>query len=222
MTTILDGLNWGRTQVGKPYCTDWDKRFGPNCYDCSGFVERVLEHAGMPAGTLPTNSADMTRYLVAHPQYRLSQEQARNTAGAILLLGGVDGYGPKGHVGLSLGGGKTMESRGSKNGVGIYNFSDIKWTDFMIAPNVAYTVPQPTTPTPPNPEEMQDMMLMRGSKTPEVYLVSTTKTHITAEAYPFWLFILASRPGAVDPTTKKEWVVDEKMLACIPRTPGTV
>jgi hypothetical protein len=222
MVTINDGLAWGKTQVGKPYCTDWNTRFGPNCYDCSGLVSQVLWHSGMPTTALPTNSADITRWLLAHPSYRIDKQRARDTPGAVLLLGGPNGYGPQGHIGLSLGGGKTLESRGSKHGVGIYNLSDIAWDDFMLAPSVVYggapTPPAPSPQYPITPQETE-MKLMRGDKTPHVWIVNGPwKTHVTSEAYPGWLFICNSVPGAVDPTTKKEWVVPQVMIDIITDT----
>lgn len=74
------------------------------------------------------------------------------------------------------------------------------------------------TPAPPVTLEETEMMLMRANNAPEVWLVTNSKTHVTADAYPFWLWTLANRPGALDPNTKREWVVDPKMLACIPIT----
>jgi hypothetical protein len=219
MSTIRTGVQWGQTQIGKPYDASWANRFGPDAYDCSGFVTRVLEHAGMPTGTLPTNSADMARWLRRHEQYRLPRDRARATYGAIIIFGGVNGYGPAGHVGISLGDGRTLEAASSR-GVAIYGFDRLDWSDFFLAPGVTYgTNP---LPIPPLTKELDEMILIRGNATPEVFVTNgVTKTHITADAYPFWLFFLAGRPGAVDPTTRKEWVVDEKMLACIPRTPGS-
>lgn len=219
MSTIRTGVQWGQTQIGKPYDSSWANRFGPDAYDCSGFVTRVLEHAGMPSGALPTNSADMARWLRTHEQYRLPRDRARATYGAICVYGGVNGYGPNGHVGISLGDGRTLEAAGSR-GVAIYGFDRLAWSDYFLAPNVVYGADP--LPIPPIREETDEMILIRGNATPEVYVTNgVTKTHITAEAYPFWLFFLAGRPGAVDPTTRKEWVVDEKMLAPIPRTPGS-
>ena len=219
MVTINDGLAWGKTQVGKPYCTDWNTRFGPNCYDCSGLVTRVLERGGMASGALPTNSADMCRWLLRNPKYRLDRTTARNTPGAIILLGGVDGYGPKGHVGLSLGGGKTLESAGSKNGVGIYDFDRLPWGDFMRAPGVIYGVepaaPLPTplpSPVPPMLFEEEDMRLVRGADTPHVWLVTGPfKHHVTAEFYPHWLNVARGTPGAVD-QSGKEFVWPQRMV----------
>ena len=221
MVTINDGLAWGKTQIGKPYDSTWANRFGPNAYDCSGLVSQVLWHAGMPQNALPTNSADITRWLMAHPSYRLDRARAKDTPGAVLLLGGPSGYGAAGHVGLSLGAGKTLESRGSK-GVGIYNLSDINWDDFMLAPNVMYgdgaSPPAPTPQHPITPQETE-MKLMRGDKQPHVWLVNGPwKTHVTADAYNGWLFICNSVPGAVDPTTKKEWVVPQVMVDVITDT----
>jgi cell wall-associated NlpC family hydrolase len=219
--TIRDGVQWGQTQIGKSYCTDWARRFGPDCYDCSGFVTRVLEHAGMPPGALPTNSADMARWLRRNERYRLSRTQARAQYGAIIVYGGINGYGPDGHVGISLGDGRTLEAASSR-GVAIYGFDRLEWSDYFLAPDVDYNQPAPPAPIPPIQQETDRVFLIRGNKTPEVYICNgVSKTHITAEAYPFWLFFMAGRPGGVDPTTRKEWVVDEKMLSCIPRVPAS-
>ena len=218
MATIDDGLAWGKTQIGKPYNSDWDKRFGPDAYDCSGFVTRVLEHAGMPSGSLPTNSADMCRWLLKNPKYRLDRATARNTPGAIILLGGVDGYGPNGHVGLSLSGGKTLESAGSR-GVQIYDFDRLAWGDFMRAPNVIYGAAPTTPPNPPIPSpvppilfEEDDMRLVRGTDTPHVWLVAGMfKHHITAEFYPHWLNVARGTPGALD-QSGKEFIWPQRMV----------
>lgn len=220
MATISDGLAWGRTQVGKPYCTDWDKRFGPNCYDCSGLVIRVLERGGMAPGTIPSNSADMCRWLLRNPKYRLDRAAARNTPGAILLYGGTSGYGAAGHVGLSLGGGQTLESSGSKNGVGIYSFDRLPWGDFMRAPGVIYgsapTTPIPTPLPSPIPPILflseEQMRLVRGADTPHVWLViGMFKHHITAEFYPHWLNVARGTPGAVD-QAGNEFIWPQRMV----------
>lgn len=168
--TITDGITWAQTQLGKPYDSSAAGRFGPDGYDCSGYVSQILWHAGMPQGAYPTNSADMTRYLVAHPELRLTRDQARNTRGAIILLGGINGYGAAGHVGMSLGDGHTLESRGG-TGTGTYRFTDITWDDFMLAPQVEYT--DPLTPT----TETDDMsLLIRGDKQPAVYRCRNDRT----------------------------------------------
>jgi hypothetical protein len=218
MVTINDGLAWGKTQIGKPYSADWDKRFGPNAYDCSGFVTRVLERSGMVPGSLPTNSADMCRWLLRNPKYRLDRATARNTPGAIILLGGTDGYGPKGHVGFSLSGGKTLEAASSR-GVQIYDFDRLAWGDFMRAPGVIYgaepatPIPAPLpSPVPPMLFEEDDMRLVRGTDTPHVWLVTGPfKHHITAEFYPHWLNGARGTPGALD-QSGKEFVWPQRMV----------
>lgn len=226
---ISDALTFARQQVGKPYTTDWARRFGPDAYDCSGLVCQSLWHGGMPSGALPTNSADMCRYLRAHPELRLDRATARRTPGALTLLGGVDGYGPKGHVELSLGDGTNIGSTGS-GGVGIRAFDRLPWGDFMLAPAIDYALPAPPPPIPhPSPHLEDDyMLLMRGDTNPPggapVYLVAgNTKLHLTADqpgkpgTYgPWLLFCVANIPGSVDPTTHREWVVPQRMLDAIP------
>ena len=220
MTTIRDGIEWGKTQIGKPYDSTWANRFGPNAYDCSGLVSQVLWHAGMPQGALPTNSADMARWLLRpeNAHYRLTRAQAISTYGAVCVMGGTSGYGPLGHVEVSLGNGSNLGSTGG-HGVDIKPFARIVWSDYFLAPQVDYGVPP--APPVPHPTLMEDteMMLMRGDKTPEVWLVNGPwKTHVTAEAYPGWLWTLASRTGAIDPTTRKVWVVPQVMVDIIPNT----
>jgi len=168
--SINDGILWAYTQLGKPYDASAAGRFGPTGYDCSGFVSQILWHAGMPQGVFHTNSADMTRYLIGHPELRLTRTQARNTRGALTLKGGTSGYGAAGHVGLSLGDGHTLESRGH-TGTGQYRFDDIAWDDYMLAPQVDYTTPTPTPTT-----RGEQMLLARGDKQPAVYRVRDDRT----------------------------------------------
>lgn len=221
---IAEALAYARAQVGKPYTTDWAKRFGPDAYDCSGLVSASLWHGGMPQGMLPTNSADMCRYLVVHPELRLNRATARRTPGALTLLGGVDGYGPKGHVELSLGDGTNIGSTGS-GGVGIRSFDRLAWGDFMLAPAISYATPPPPAPIPhPSPHMEDPMVLLRGDQRPHVYLVAgNTKLHLTADqpgvpgTYGPWLMWCAANvPGSVDPTTHKEWVVPQRMVDAVP------
>ena len=218
---IETGIAWAHTQLGKPYESSAAGRFGPTGYDCSGFVSQILWHAGMPKGVFPTNSADMCRYLAQHPELRLTRAQARVTRGAIVLLGGMNGYGPAGHVGMSQGDGTTLESRG-RTGTGQYRFDDINWGDFMLAPAVQYG-PDPT-PTPAPILKEDPMWLMRGDTTPHVWLVSgNRKVHLTGDqpgqpgTYgPWLLWCVVNVPGSVDPNTKKEWVVPQRQIDAIP------
>ena len=219
MATILDGLNWGKTQIGRPYCTNWNIRFGPDCYDCSGFIIKVMEHAGMPSGSMPSDTASMCRWLLKNPKYRLDAATAKTTPGAILLLGGINGYGPLGHAELSLGDGRTLGSSGSGNGVGIRTFARLPWADFMRAPSVIYgdapVAPIPTpipSPIPPTLFMEEEMRLVRGNVKPHVWLVTGMfKHHVTAEFYPHWLNVARGTPGAVD-QSGKEYVWPQAMV----------
>lgn len=220
---IAEALAYARAQVGKPYTTDWARRFGPDAYDCSGLVSASLWHGGMPQGILPTNSADMCRYLAVHPELRLDRATARRTPGAITLLGGIDGYGPKGHVELSLGDGTNIGSTGS-GGVGIRSFDRLAWGDFMLAPVIGHVTSPPPSPQPALKIEDEPVKLMRGDTQPHVWLVAgNTKIHLTADqpgqpgTYNAWLMWCAANvPGSIDPTTHREWVVPQRMVDAIP------
>ena len=74
--------------------------------------------------------------------------------------------------------------------------------------------PRPPTPPPPAKMELDPMYLMRGDKTPHVWIVSGgTKRHLDAASYPSWLvWSLVHIPGACDPMTNKEWVVPQIMV----------
>jgi len=169
---IETGIAWAHTQLGKPYDSTWDGRFGPTGYDCSGFVSQILWHAGMPQNALPTNSADMCRYLQQHPELRLTRAQARVTRGALVLLGGINGYGPAGHVGMSQGDGTTLESRG-RTGTGQYRFDDINWGDFMLAPAVQYKSDPTPPPAPPVEDEYMPRLVKCDNGDPMVLLTNS-------------------------------------------------
>jgi hypothetical protein len=99
----------------------------------------------------PENSADMARYFEANPSRRLGIEQAKHVFGAVLIRGGINGYGPAGHVVFSLGNGlQTLECSGSGRGVGIQSINRIAWSHAGLAP-VSYVAPAPTPPKPPAP-----------------------------------------------------------------------
>ena len=74
--------------------------------------------------------------------------------------------------------------------------------------------PRPPIPPPLPRMELDPMYLMRGDKTPHVWIVSGgTKRHLDAASYPSWLvWSLVHIPGACDPATSKEWVVPQVMV----------
>jgi len=210
--SIYEAMAWGQTQLGKPYDSSAANRFGPNAYDCSGFLLRCLEAGGMSLGSLPTNTADMARWLRRNEQYRLSRTQGRATFGAICILGGIRRYETTGHCEFSLGDGRTLGAASSR-GVANYTFDRLTWSDYFTAPNISYSKPQPPPIPPPFIDLENEMKLMRGDKTPHVWMVSGPfRLHLTAEVYPMWLWTAASTPGSLDPRTNKEFVVPQAMI----------
>lgn len=90
---------------------------------------------------------------------------------------------------------------------------------------LAQRINPPSPPTPPAPIATEDtMLLLRGDATPHVYLVAgNTKLHLTGDqpgkpgTYgPWLLFCVANVPGSTDPTTKREWIVPQRMVDAIP------
>lgn len=71
---------------------------------------------------------------------------------------------------------------------------------------------QPPPPPPPTGDDMP--YLMRGDKTPEVYLVNgNTRLWLDQASYGPWkLWLVAHVPGACDPKTNSEWVVPQAMI----------
>lgn len=130
-------IAFGRTQIGKPYDHNAAEatRYGPNVYDCSGLVTRCLEVGGMPRRHegFGLNSADMARWGEQHPDRNIGVGAAKATFGALLIAGGVTGYGDAGHVAFSLGDGSTLESNGSR-GVCIDRAGRMTWSHGVLAP----------------------------------------------------------------------------------------
>lgn len=119
-------LNWGKTQLGKPYVTDLRYRFGPNGYDCSGFVVTCANHVGvrLPA----SNSADIAR-ICKQMGLIIPLNKALATPGSALIMGprdGLDGYGPSGHILFVAGDGLTLESSG-RRGVNQRPITTFNW-----------------------------------------------------------------------------------------------
>ncbi|MGZ7016148.1 MAG: hypothetical protein ACXVL8_03225 [Acidimicrobiia bacterium] len=110
--------------------------------DCSGAVIRALVEGGMTRGHagFGENSALMARWAEAHPEINIGTAAARNTPGALLVKGGVNGFGDAGHVAFSLGDGHTLESN-SHHGLCIDDADRLVWSHGLLAP-VNYSLPQ--------------------------------------------------------------------------------
>lgn len=112
----------------------------PPSFDCSGYVHWVCGRNGI---TIPQGSWNQALWCRDNGML-MSVQDAINTPGALLFAGdnnGYSGYGPSGHVGFSLGNGKTAEARGSAYGVGSWSAYNRPWTNAGMIPGVTYNVP---------------------------------------------------------------------------------
>ena len=103
-----DILTFARTQLGKPYTQV--NRFGPDGYDCSGYVCACYNQAGANMGQLVSDD-------IGHGSQQIPMQQAYSTPGAII---GQWGSGNDGHVAMTLGtGGPDIIQSGGGDGVNI-------------------------------------------------------------------------------------------------------
>lgn len=98
------------------------KNNSPDAFDCSELIEWALGRIGIKFVDGSANQIAKCR--------AISVQQAIRTRGALL-------YKP-GHIGISLGDGRTMEARNSKAGVGVFRASDIAWTRGGLVPGLNY------------------------------------------------------------------------------------
>jgi hypothetical protein len=136
-------IETAKSQFGKPYVyasAPDPKVKNPKSFDCSGYTRWVFGRNGvyLPAGSW--NQAIHGR----NSGTLISIDQAIRTPGALLFMGpnnGYSGYGPSGHVAISLGNGYTAEARGSAHGVGSWNARGMSWTNACLVPGVTYSNP---------------------------------------------------------------------------------
>jgi hypothetical protein len=158
-------IETARSQFGKPYIyasAPDPKVKNPKSFDCSGYTRWVFGRNGvyLPAGSW--NQAKHGR----NSGTLISIDQAIRTPGALLFMGpnnGYSGYGPSGHVAISLGNGYTAEARGSAHGVGSWNARGRAWTNACLVPGVTYNSP------PPNPNAIfKDDLIRKVSALPVI------------------------------------------------------
>jgi N-acetylmuramoyl-L-alanine amidase len=129
-------------------------------WDCSGLVYTKLKELGLDP---PRSSTQQLKWCRQNDTI-IPLEEAIRTRGALLLR--------EGHVAVSLGDGKTIESMGEKQGVGIFSATDHRtFTVGGLVPGLTYgrnRVPpaqaQPRTPVQPTPYPI----LRRGSSGSDV------------------------------------------------------
>lgn len=97
----------------------------PNTFDCSELVQWAAHQAGV---TIPDGSSAQLAHVRRHGQ-EISVEQALRTPGALLFR--------PGHVAISLGDGRTIEARGRRYGVGIFNARG-RFTSAGLIPGMRY------------------------------------------------------------------------------------
>ncbi len=107
-----DFLRAALAQKGDRYVFGAETRLNdpnPNTFDCSELVQWAAHQAGV---TVPDGSANQLAHVRKHGS-EISVAQALKTPGALLFR--------PGHVAISLGDGRTIEARGRKHGVGVFN-----------------------------------------------------------------------------------------------------
>lgn len=136
-------IETAKSQFGKKYvyaaAPDSSVR-NPKAFDCSGYTRWVFGRNGvyLPAGSW--NQAIHGR----NSGTLISIDKAIKTPGALLLSGpnnAYSGYGPSGHVAISLGNGYTAEARSSAHGVGSWSAYGRSWTNACLVPGVTYNNP---------------------------------------------------------------------------------
>lgn len=138
MPTVAEILYTAGTATGHPYSTT--NRFGPDVYDCSGYVTAILRALGMDPPTVSWTQAAWCY----DAGLEISVDEAIRTPGALLFMGpnrGLQGYGPEGHVAISRGDGTTFETPAWGpwgHGSGIGSAYGRGWSGAGLIPGVDY------------------------------------------------------------------------------------
>lgn len=94
----------------------------PEAFDCSELVEWALARMGV--SFVDGSSA---QYGASN---KISVSQAMGTKGALLWK--------PGHIGISMGDGRSVEARNPRDGVGIFRAADISWAGGGLVPGLRY------------------------------------------------------------------------------------
>lgn len=126
--TSGDFLRAALAQNGDRYVYGAETRLddaNPDTFDCSELVQWSAAQAGVE---IPDGSANQ-RAWVRRNGTEISVEQALRTPGALLFRDG--------HVAISLGDGRTIEAKGSRYGVGVFNARG-RFTSAGLVPGMSY------------------------------------------------------------------------------------
>jgi len=122
--TSGDFLNAALAQNGDRYVFGAETNLNdanPNTFDCSELVQWAAHQAGV---SIPDGSANQRAASIP-----ISVEEAIRTPGALLFRDG--------HVAISLGDGRTIEAKGSRYGVGIFDARG-RFTSGGLIPGMSY------------------------------------------------------------------------------------
>lgn len=114
-------------QQGKAYVFGAEARASdndPRAFDCSELIEWAAARAGV---TVPDGSINQIN--AATP---MSVDEALRTPGALLFRKGKPN-----HIAISLGDGRTIEARGRRYGVGIFDAAGRGWTRAGVIPGLS-------------------------------------------------------------------------------------
>lgn len=126
-----DLINWCLSQRGHPY--SWDSRFGPQNFDCSGLMTAACWANGLsPTGF---NSTGLELWCRSF-DLGIEVDAALSIPGALVFIWG---YGAEGHVAMSMGDGRIVETPSAEGHfVGVSDFWRHNWTGAALIPGVDY------------------------------------------------------------------------------------
>lgn len=122
---VNDFVNLCLAQAGKTYIFGAEaspRDPSPRAFDCSELIEWALARIGV---RFPDGSSNQRAAM-----RKISVQQAINTRGALLWR--------QGHIGVSLGDGRTIEARNRVYGVNIGKASQIRWAEGGLVPGLSY------------------------------------------------------------------------------------
>lgn len=163
------------------YCTG-PHRFGPGCYDCSGFTYMAYQSDGK---IIPADSSLVARW--GRDNGQVHAVTAAKLSDLLVHDRFGDPYnstGPRGHIGLfvRLAGDRvvTYESASSGKGVGVYSRPISFWSISVQHPAFAGTAPAPPPP-PPIQGDREVFRVIKGDKFEDRWLTNwLEKRHIGA------------------------------------------
>lgn len=172
LETITNWCDATILRAPHPYYCTGSSRFGPWCYDCSGFTYMAYKADGK---TIPADSSLVARWGRANEQVRTTKV-AR--LGDLLVHDKYnDPYnstGSRGHIGIFIryDGSRiiTYESASSQEGTGVYSRAIDWWAISVRHPVYATSIAVP----PPIKTTKKDEMIriIKGDKAPEVWVTN--------------------------------------------------